>query len=646
MNKIKIVVAHDIEQFEKSKKLMLEYAETLGFSLCFQGFDKELANLPTIYAQPKGILLLLEKGKKEYGGCVGVKYIAEGTCELKRLYVQDALKGQGLGKKLLYEAVKYAQKLGYQKMVLDTLPTMTTAIALYEKQGFKVIPPYYKNPVEGALFLEKQLRPTKAKTNNSLDFSPKEFEKILQKTSKIVVERYKNIDTIKGFNAPVQEVVESWFDEKLPYEGKAIDPLFEEMQIKVINSATGNLGLNMYAYVMSGGNQISTVAELILSTINQNNTKWHLAPAMTEIEKRVVAWTSEMIGFTPEAGGAMVSGGSEANLAGLTVARNIFFKQLDIKQNGLFGVKPFIVYCSTETHNCTDKSVSLLGIGAKHIRKIATNEDFTINIEALEKQILEDIAAGFMPFCIVGNAGTVNTGAIDDLTALADMAQKYKMWFHIDGAYGGLVSCLPTIKHLYKGMEKADSIALDFHKWLYQPFEIGCVLVKSWDILHETYFKQADYLDSKMVEKPSRLEMNEHYFQLSRNAKAFKVWLSVKAYGFSKIQEMMQKDLDLTQYLADLIEKSNDFNLKSASQLAIVCFQYRGKMTDKNDIIAFNQKLMPALEADGRVFITGTKLNNEFVIRACLINHRKDKSSIEYLLDVIRDVAAKINQKL
>jgi aromatic-L-amino-acid/L-tryptophan decarboxylase len=477
---------------------------------------------------------------------------------------------------------------------------------------------------------------------NTLDYSPKEFEKILQKTTKIVVERYKNIETLKGFNAPTQETVEAWFDEALPLDGMAIDPLFQEMQHKVMDSATGNLGMNMYAYVMSGGNQISTAAELIMSTVNQNNARWHLAPAMAEIEKRVVKWAAEIVDFTPDAGGAMVSGGSEANLAGLTVARNIFFKHLDIKQNGLFGVKPFTLYCSTETHNCIDKSVALLGIGAKHIRKIKTNKDFTINLPALEKQISEDLAADFMPFCIIGNAGTVNTGAIDDLSALSDMAQKYKMWFHVDGAYGGLVSCLPSIKNHYKGMEKADSIALDFHKWLYQPFEIGCVLVRNWAIMRETYFKQADYLDSKLAEKPSRLEFNEHYFQLSRNAKAFKVWLSVKAYGFSRIQHMMQKDLDLTHYLAKLIRKSPDFELKSKSSLAIVCFQYKGNLTDKNEVIAFNQRLIPALEADGRVFITGTKLNNEFVIRACLINHRKQKSSVEYLLETIRSVAATI----
>lgn len=478
--------------------------------------------------------------------------------------------------------------------------------------------------------------------NHTLDYTLSEFEEILQKTSEIILEQYSHIDSQKGFCSYSQKEVESWFDESLPLSGMDGLQLLQQAKEKVITTATGNLGLNMYAYVMAGGNQISSVADLLTSVINQNATKWHLAPAMTEIEKRVVKWAAEMIGYTPEAGGAMVSGGSAATLAGLTVARNIFFKKLEINKNGLFGQKPFTVYCSKETHNSTDKSIALLGIGTKHIRKIDTNADFTINLKALEAQIVEDKKEDFTPFCIVGNAGTVNTGAIDDLLSLSQIAKKYDIWFHVDGAYGGLVSSLPTIKNYYVGMENADSIALDFHKWLYQPFEIGCVLVRNWSLLRETYFKQADYLDTQLEQKTDRLEFNEHYFQLSRNAKAFKVWMSVKAYGFAKIQEMMQKDIDLADYLAQRIKESSDFELQSVAHLSIVCFRYIGNCTTEKEIVEINQKLIPALEADGSVFITGTKLNNTFVLRACIINHRKQTTDIDYLLETIRNVARKI----
>ena len=473
----------------------------------------------------------------------------------------------------------------------------------------------------------------------SLDYSTEDFQSLLQKTTDLVLAQYAKLDQQKGFHAFEQKEVASWFDEPLPLTGSDALDLLQVVKERVIDTATGNLGTNMYAYVMAGGNQISTIADFLASSINQNATKWHLGPAMTEIEKRVVSWTAEMVGYTPEAGGVMVSGGSAATLTGLTVARNIFFRQYHVNKNGLFGMKPFTVYCSKETHSSTDKSVSLLGIGTNNLRKIATDADFKIDLVALDQQIISDIAAGFTPFCIVGNAGTVNTGAIDDLTALSRIAKQHGMWLHVDGAYGGLVSSLPELKEKYAGMELADSIALDFHKWLYQPFEIGCTLVRNWDVLRESYFKQADYLDTSLEAKSDRLEFNEHYFQLSRNAKAFKVWMSLKAYGFTKIQAMMQKDLDLTRYLERQVTAASDFELKSNSDLAIACFRYIGHNLSAEKVIEINQKLIPALENDGRVFITGTRLNGEFVLRACIINHRKTEASIDYLLNVIREVA-------
>lgn len=478
--------------------------------------------------------------------------------------------------------------------------------------------------------------------HHTLDYSNEEFSKILQETSQLILDQYSKLDQQAGFHSFAQPEVEAWFDEDLPQDGMEPSELLKIVKSRVLDTATGNLGPNMYAYVMAGGNQISTLADFIASTINQNNTKWHLAPAMAEIEKRVVRWAADMVGFTPEAGGVMVSGGSAATLTGLTVARNIYFRDLDINKNGLFGCKPFTVYCSTETHNCTDKSVAQLGIGTNNLRRIATKADFTIDLIALEQQIQIDIEAGFTPFCVVGNAGTVNTGAIDDLAGIAGIAKKFKMWFHVDGAYGGLIASLPSMKKKYSGIELADSIALDFHKWLYQPFEVGCTLVRDWSQLRESYFKRADYLDTALEDKTARLEFNEHYFQLSRNAKAFKVWMSLKAYGFKRIQNAMQNDLDLTRYLEKQIQKSTDFELKTQSDLAIACFRYIDHHLTPEQIIEVNQSLIPALEEDGRIFITGTRLNGEFVIRACIINHRKTQDSIDYLLSVIRELGERI----
>ena len=476
----------------------------------------------------------------------------------------------------------------------------------------------------------------------TLDFSSSEFKELLDKSTDLILQQFQNINGLKGYNDFPQSEVEGWFDEALPDQGMSVSSLLDMVQERVLKTATGNLGPHMYAYVMSGGNQTAILAEKLATTINQNQTKWHLAPALNEIEKRVITWTAELLGFPVNSGGVLVSGGSAANLTGLTVGRNIFFEKDGIRKKGLFGQKPFVVYASEEVHSCVDKSADLLGIGTDHLRKIATDAAFKIRLDLLENQIKEDIENGFQPFCLIGNAGTVNTGAIDDLVALADLADKYKLWYHIDGAYGALAGILDSLKTEYKGMERADSVAIDFHKWLYVPFEGGCTLVRSWDKLRRTYFKKAAYLDTELANDGNRLEYNEHYFQLSRNSKAFKVWMTIKAYGMDRIKEMIQKDIDLTDYLNDLVRASEDFELVANSKLAVSCFRYVGNMTSKQEIDDFNKRLMPELEKDGRVFIMGTTLKGEYAIRACFINHRKTTKTTEYLLEVIREVAHKM----
>lgn len=476
-------------------------------------------------------------------------------------------------------------------------------------------------------------------SKHTLDLSPAKFKELLDKGTDLVLQQFEQLETKKAYHAYPQEKVQSWFDEPLPQEGMDAFELLDETQQKILNTATGNLGPHMYAYVMAGGTQVSIVAEQLAATINQNVGKWHLAPAISEVEKRVVRWGAEMLDLQSFHSGVLVSGGSAANLAGLQAARNVFFEKTGIRKKGLFGQKPFIVYASKEVHGCVDKSLDTLGIGIDNLRRIETNEDYTINLEALEAQIQADLAADLQPFCVVGNAGTVNTGAIDDFISLSDIAERYGMWFHVDGAYGGLAAAAPSVKAAYKGMDLADSVATDFHKWLYQPFEVGCLLVKDWTTLRRTYFKQADYLDTSFELDKGRLDFNEHYFQLSRNAKALKVWMSFKAYGAKRITDMIQKDIDLSRYLADQVEKATDFELVARSPLAIACFRYVGNLREEAKIVEINERLINALEEDGRVFITATRLKGKFALRACLINHRKTEASTDYLLDVIRDVA-------
>ncbi|MBX2860616.1 MAG: aminotransferase class I/II-fold pyridoxal phosphate-dependent enzyme, partial [Vampirovibrio sp.] len=397
--------------------------------------------------------------------------------------------------------------------------------------------------------------------HSPLDASLDTFEALLQQTVQLVLQRYKTLPTDNAYAGVSPPEIRQWFDEALPESGMDPEILLQQVKAQVLDTATLNIGPHMYAYVMTCGNQISILAELMAAAINQNGGKWHLAPALSELEQRVVQWGADFIGYSQEGeqdiGGVLVSGGSAANLTCLTIARNLMAPEA-VNEQGLFGLPPMVVYTSDQVHGCMDKSVQQLGIGTNHLRKIPSLPNCTIDIVALEAAIQQDLKDGLRPFCIVGNAGTVNTGAIDPLNPLADLCEKYDLWFHVDGAYGGLAAAVPEKKALYNGMDRADSVAIDFHKWLYQPYEAGCAMVKNWRQMRQTYYKAADYLSTD-ASQFERLDLNEYSFQLSRNFKALKVWMTFKTYGADLLRQSIARDIGHAEYLAEKLDASPEF---------------------------------------------------------------------------------------
>ena len=477
---------------------------------------------------------------------------------------------------------------------------------------------------------------------SSLDFSLPEFRDYLLKTIDIVISHYDKEAEEKVSSTDQKDLIKSRFNEELPEEGMPVDSLLKEVQDNVVATSLRNIDPRVFAYVMSGGNQISIGADLIASALNQNVAKWHLAPSMTEIEQIIIRWVSAFIGYGSEAGGAIVGGGSAANLTALTVARNVFFEDEDIRRKGLANGAPLIMYASEEAHNCIVKSAELLGIGSDNLRKIPTNRNFSMDVDSLVKTISKDKDLGFRPFCVIGNAGTVNTGAIDPLNEIATITKSFGLWFHVDGCYGGLAASLNEKAHLYEGLHKANSIALDFHKWLYQPFEIGCTLVKDFSVLKKSYQRSAVYLDTDKNDS-SRFDAADHHFDLSRNAKALKVWMSFKAYGSERLRNMIRKDIDMARYLQNLLNNNHNFEVVATGPLAIICFRFVGTVKrSKLMLDRLNRKLISALEKDGRIFITGSQLYNRPVLRACIINHRVQKNDIKYFVKVIEEIGSQI----
>ncbi|MEE9198188.1 MAG: pyridoxal-dependent decarboxylase [Dehalococcoidia bacterium] len=482
----------------------------------------------------------------------------------------------------------------------------------------------------------------------NLDFQPQQLREALYQASDMVVRLYSDIENKKVFHGKSPSEVRALFDEPLPRNPDDIRSLLDRVERDVFSAATLNISPHFCAYIMSGGNHAGLLGELLGAALNQNCCKWHLAASATDIEQQVIRWIAEFIGYPPDGGGVLVSGGSEADLTCLSVARKVK-APFDVAKDGVKAGPPLTVYVSAEGHSCIDKSMDLLGLGKNQLRKIPVKDDLTIDVEKLEEQILEDKSSGYYPLCIIGNGGTINSGAVDPLDSLADICLKYNLWFHVDAAYGGPAAATQIAGDLFQGIERADSVALDPHKWFYVPLEVGCVLVKKRQDLRDTFSILPDYLRFD-VEKSERLDFMEYSFQLSRNFKALKVWMTFKAYGTQMLQAAIQENIATMRYLASLIDQSADFERLAPVPLSVVCFRY---LTDdmryhQDDIYLseLNKKLLEAVEKDGRVFLTGTMIQGKTALRACCVNHRTQPRNIEYVLKILRELGPNVHESL
>ncbi|WP_299436428.1 pyridoxal-dependent decarboxylase [uncultured Aquimarina sp.] len=473
------------------------------------------------------------------------------------------------------------------------------------------------------------------KTN--LDQPITNFRSQLYQAANMVADMYSNIDNQKVYNNPNPQEIKDFFKESIPSDSSEVEDILSIIKKNVIPNSTIHYSPHFYPWVTSCASQASIIGDFLATALNVNATTWMNSAASSEIEKQVIEWIGQFCGYSNNASGVFLSGGSTANLTGIQVARRLK-SNIDISIDGLKEQSQFTVYASEETHYCIDKSIDALGIGKKHLRKIATLSDFTINVKELEAQIKEDLAFGYTPMCIVGNAGTVNTGAIDPLYQLAELCEKYDVWFHVDAAYGGCAANLEATKSSFKGLNQADSVAIDLHKWLFVPFEAGCILVKDKNHLKETFsvipeYQKFDYNQELQV------DFSEYSFQQSRNFKALKVWMNFKVYGQENLKQAIDGSIKVMNFLTVLIQKSNDFEFM-ASGLSIVCFRYIGndKKLNLEEINNLNLKLVKLTETDKRVFIRETTLNRMVVLRACCTNFRREAKHVEYLIDVLRSL--------
>jgi len=433
----------------------------------------------------------------------------------------------------------------------------------------------------------------------------------------------------------------------LTLEGEGEERVYEIFKEHIFNQSIVQIKPMFWGSVAGTGSVYGMLAEMLTGGVNRAVEFIPFINGYTH--KQVIDWIKEMLDYPNDAGGVLVCGGTEANFTGIAVARNAKAKK-DMKSLGVYGQpEKMTLYGSDETHHCTERTVELLGLGNDALRWLPTDENCVLKIPALEKAIAEDRANGMHPFCVIGNAGTVNTGAFDDFKAIRKIADKENLWFHVDGAFGAWVKLSETHRHLADGMEYADSLAVDLHKWMDMPYGIGCTLVKDKVAHHSTfvYGHDAEYLRSLLALSDDILS-NPHYLslQLSRNNTSLKAYMLLRAYGRNKYSRLVQQNIDQINYLADLIEKEPCLELTAPVISNIACFRYNPGGFDDERLEKMNKLIMQELWKINHGIITDTKIKGKHMLRACNVNHRSRREDFDFFVNELKKIGKQITNTM
>lgn len=404
------------------------------------------------------------------------------------------------------------------------------------------------------------------------------------------------------------------------------------------------------AYVSGAGTVPGAAADLLASAVNQNMGGWRLSPAATEIELRLVRWFAGLFGLPAEAGGLVVSGGAMANFTGLKVARDARCG-FDIRGQGASAGPPLAFYASTEAHHVLDRAADMLGLGREAVRRIPVDAEYRMSVPDLRRAIERDAAAGVRPVAAIATAGTVATGAVDPLGEIADECVRRGLWLHVDAAYGGPAVLAPELRPLFSGIERADSIAFDPHKWLYTPHSGGCILYRDRRLAVESFELRPDYIHEDKARSGRGFDFLTIGPQFSRGFAAFKIWVSLLAHGRAAYARRIAQDAALARYLSERVAERPDFELAAPTVLSICCFRYVPQGLPPSPgreayLHRLNERLMTEIQLDGRVYCSNAVLNGRFVLRACIVNFRTEAADCDRLLDVAAEHGARLDREM
>jgi aromatic-L-amino-acid/L-tryptophan decarboxylase len=409
-------------------------------------------------------------------------------------------------------------------------------------------------------------------------------------------------------------------------------------------------------YVSGAGTVPGAAADLLAAGLNMNVGGWLLAPSATEIELHLCRWFArELFSLPDDAGGELTSGGAMANFIALKVARD-HASGWNVRNEGVAAGPPLGIYLSTQTHVVSRRAADMLGVGWANVRSVPADDRYRMDVAALRARVAEDRAAGVRPMCVVATAGTVETGAIDPLGDLAEFCAGEEIWLHVDAAYGGPAMLAPDLRPQFAGIEAADSIAFDPHKWLYTPHSGGCVLVRDMTHLRDS-FDVADvaYVRQDKEYTLSGLDLGRHGPSFSRGFSALKVWVSLLAHGRDAYARRISHDAALARYLGQRVDEREDFELCAPVELSITCFRFvppglgpanEWKEGREPYLDVLNERLMNEIQLDGRVFVSNAVLGGRFTLRSCVVNFRTEADDMDVVLDVAAEIGSGLDTEM
>ena len=463
-----------------------------------------------------------------------------------------------------------------------------------------------------------------------LPLTPEEFRALAERVVELATGLLTDLPAGRTFPETSGAEVSAAFGAPLPEEGMgpaALDALARVIALSRPPSP------RFFGYVLGSGEPVAALADLLASVLNQNVTAWRSAPAAVTVERVVVGWLAEAIGC-PGFSGSLTGGGSSANLMAMAMAR-----EARAPANA-DGVQPGgVLYASSEVHMSIPRAAAILGLGHAGVHQIPVDGSFRMDVEALERTILEDLAAGRTPIAVVASAGTVNTGAIDPLGRIAEVARRHALWMHVDGAYGALAAL--AVPEAFRGLELADSLSLDAHKWLYQPLDCGCLLYREPRAAQQAFSHTGDYTRSLLEDPVERFAFFEESLELSRRFRALKMWLSLRYHGVRAFRESIRTDLVLARRLASTVDARPELERLAPVELSAVCFRHRGDGSRSDaELDRWNQELLLRVLRRGRVFLSNATLRGRFALRACLVNHRSTEADVDAVVAEVLAAAA------